>query len=156
MTINLGLLYQRFHVVLEGYNDANWNNLLDGSKETSGYIFNIARGVVSWKSKKQTILAQSTIEFEIIALVTASEEASWLKRLLSEIPVWEKPMSAVLIHCDSTMAIAKIENHYYNGKRRKIRRKHNTIRDCISKGAVRVDHVRTDDIFGRSFDERIS
>lgn len=54
-------------------------------------------------------------------------------------------MSVVLIHYDSTTAIAKIENRYYNGKRRHIRRKHDIVRDCVSKGDVRVDHVRTDE-----------
>jgi hypothetical protein len=85
------------------------------------------------------------MESEMIALATASEEASWLRCLLSEIPLWEKPMPAVLIHCDSTAAIAKIENRFYNGKKRQIRRKHSTVREMITKGAVRVDHVRTDD-----------
>ena len=80
----------------------------------------------------------------MIALATASEEASWLRCLLAEIPLWEKLMPVVLIHCDSTMTTAKIENHYYNGEKLQIRRKHNTIRDYISKGAVRVNHVRTD------------
>ena len=51
----------------------------------------------------------------------------------------------MLIHCDSTAAIAKIKNRYYNGKRRQIRRKHSTIRECISNGAVRVDFVRTNE-----------
>ncbi|GAU27591.1 hypothetical protein TSUD_271320 [Trifolium subterraneum] len=87
----------------------------------------------------------STMESEMIALATASEEASWLRCLLSEIPLWEKPMPAVLIHCDSTAAIAKIENRFYNGKRRQIRRKHSTVRELITTGAVRVDHVRTND-----------
>lgn len=54
-------------------------------------------------------------------------------------------MSVVLIHCDSTTTIAKIENCYYNGKIHQIRRKHNTIRHCIFKGAVRVDRVRTNE-----------
>jgi len=81
----------------------------------------------------------------MIALATASEEASWLRSLLAEIPLWEKPLPTVLIHCDSTAAIAKIKNRYYNGKRRQIRRKHSTIRECISKGAVRVDFVRTNE-----------
>ncbi|KAI5388393.1 hypothetical protein KIW84_074186 [Lathyrus oleraceus] len=116
-------------------------------KATSGYVFNIARGVVTWKSKKRAILAQSTMESEMIALAIASEEANWLRCLLAEIPLWEKPMSIVLIHCDNTTAIAKIENRYYNGKKRQIRRKHNTVRDCISKGVVRVDHVCTDKNF---------
>jgi hypothetical protein len=66
-------------------------------------------------------------------LEKTSEEASWLRSLLAEIPLWEKPLPAVLIHCDSTAAIAKIKNRYYNGKRRQIRRKHSTIRECISK-----------------------
>lgn len=144
-TINLGLHYKRFPAVLEGYNDADWNTLSDDSKATSGYIFSIAGGAVSWKSKKQTILAQSTMESEMIALATASEEASWLRSLLAEIPLWERPIPAVLIHCDSTTTIAKIENRYYNGKKRQIRRKHNTVRELLSTGAVRVDHVRTDD-----------
>ena len=78
-------------------------------------------------------------------LEKSSEEASWLRSLLAEIPLWEKPLPAVLIHCDSTAAIAKIKNRYYNGKRRQIRRKHSTIRECISNGAVRVDFVRTNE-----------
>ncbi|GKG49856.1 hypothetical protein Tco_0518630, partial [Tanacetum coccineum] len=41
---------------------------------------------------------------------TASEEASWLRCLLAEIPLWEKSIPAVLIHCDSTAAIAKVQN----------------------------------------------
>ncbi|XP_040867755.1 secreted RxLR effector protein 161-like [Glycine max] len=117
-TINLGLHYKRFLVVLEGYSDADWNTLSDDSKATSGYIFSIAGGTVSWKSKKQTILAQSTMESEMIALATASEEASWLRSLHAKISLWERPIPAVLIHCDSTAAIAKIENHYYNDKKR--------------------------------------
>ncbi|KAL0556203.1 hypothetical protein IC582_004713 [Cucumis melo] len=56
-TQNLGLHYNNFSTVLEGYNDVDWNSLSDDSNATSGYIFNIAEGVVAWKSKKQTILA---------------------------------------------------------------------------------------------------
>ncbi|CAJ2630366.1 unnamed protein product, partial [Trifolium pratense] len=48
-------VYSLFPAVLEGYSDADWNTLSDDSKATSGFIFNIAGGAVSWKSKKQTI-----------------------------------------------------------------------------------------------------
>ncbi|KAA0048785.1 Retrovirus-related Pol polyprotein from transposon TNT 1-94 [Cucumis melo var. makuwa] len=57
-TQNLGLHYNKFPAVLEGYNDADWSSLLDDSKATSGYIFNIVGGAVAWKSKKQILLAQ--------------------------------------------------------------------------------------------------
>jgi len=51
-TMTLGMHYQRYHAVLEGYNDADWNTLSNDSKATNGYIFSIAGGAVSWKSKK--------------------------------------------------------------------------------------------------------
>ncbi|XP_073222474.1 uncharacterized protein [Cicer arietinum] len=57
----------------KGYIDADWNTLPDDSKATNGYVFSIAGGDVSWKSKKHTILVQSTMESEMIVLATASE-----------------------------------------------------------------------------------
>lgn len=119
-TINLGLHYCRFSTFLEGYSDVDWNNLSIDSKETSSYIFNIVGGVVSWKSKKQTILAESTMKEELIALDLASEEASWLRNLLAEFLLWERPVMSVLIHCDSIVVIDKVKNHYFKCKKRHI------------------------------------
>ena len=93
---------------------------------------------------------------EIIALATASEEAGWLRSLLAEIPLWEKPLADVLIHCDSTASIAKIKNCYYNGKRRQIHRKHNTVRDYIKIGVVRVDHIRSNDHLADPLTKRLA
>ena len=67
------------------------------------------------------------MEAELIALVSASEEANWLRDLLYEIPLWEKLIPPILIHCDSIAAIGKVKNHYYNGKSRPIRRKHSIV-----------------------------
>ncbi|GJZ27385.1 hypothetical protein Tco_0571638, partial [Tanacetum coccineum] len=60
-TMNLRLHYNKFSCVLEGYNDADPNTLSDDSKATNDYIFSLAGGAVSWKSKKQTNLSQSSI-----------------------------------------------------------------------------------------------
>lgn len=62
--MNLGLHYKRDPHILEGYSYVDWNTLLDESNVTSGYIISIDSGVVSWKSKKQTISSQSTMELE--------------------------------------------------------------------------------------------
>ena len=82
-TMNLGLHYQKFPLVLEGYNDADWNTISDDSKVISGYIFSIVDGSISLKYKKQTILAQSTMEAEVITLASDNEEEGWLRNLLS-------------------------------------------------------------------------
>ena len=135
----------RYPAVLEGYSDASWNTLSSDSLSTTGYVFTIGGGAISWKSKKQQIIAKSTMEVELIALSLASEEAGWLRDLLSEIPMWEKPISPVLIHCNGTATIGRVCNKYYNGKSRSIRRKHSTVRSYINNGTINVDYISTND-----------
>ena len=72
------------------------------------------------KYKKQTILAQSKMEAKVIALASINEEEGWLKNLLSDTILWEKPITIVLIHYNSTLSIAKVPNQHYNGKRGQI------------------------------------
>ncbi|KAF3643063.1 Linoleate 13S-lipoxygenase 2-1, chloroplastic [Capsicum annuum] len=52
------------------------------SLSTTGYIFTLGGGAICWKSKNQTIIANSTMKAELIALTSASEEANWLRDLL--------------------------------------------------------------------------
>ncbi|KAA0058473.1 retrotransposon protein, putative, Ty1-copia subclass [Cucumis melo var. makuwa] len=74
-TENYGLHYIRYPAVLESYSDANWISGTKNSKSTSGYIFTLGGGAVSWKSSKQTCIARSTMESEFITLDKAGEEA---------------------------------------------------------------------------------
>lgn len=76
-------------------------------KAISDYIFNIIGGVSSWRSNKQTLLAQSVIEYEMITLPSTSEEVSLSRCLLAEIPLWEKPIPIMLIHCNSNKYYCK-------------------------------------------------
>ena len=99
--MNYGLHYRKYPTVLEGYCDANWISDTKDSKSTSGYVFTIGGGAVSWKSTKQTCIARSTMESEFIALDKIAEEVEWLQNFLEDIPSWTKPVPAVLIHCDS-------------------------------------------------------
>ena len=135
-TKNYGLFYKKYPAMIEGFSDVDWNTLSSDSLSTISYIFTLDSGAICWKSKKQTIIANSTMEAELIALDSASEEANWLRDLLYEIPLWEKPIPPILIHCDSTAAIGRVKNHYYNGKSKPIRRKHSTVQSYLSSGII--------------------
>ncbi len=67
-----------------GYSEADWAGCLKTRKSTSGKVFLIAVGAVSWKSKKQTCVATSTCEAEYVAMCLAAKEVVWSLRLLSE------------------------------------------------------------------------
>ncbi|CAA7023934.1 unnamed protein product [Microthlaspi erraticum] len=144
-TKSYGLHYGKEPAVLEGYSDANWISDSKNSKSTSGYVFTLGGAAISWKSSKQTLLARSTMESEFIALDKAAEEAEWLRNFLEDIPMWEKPVPALRVHCDSQSAIARALNTLYNGKSRHIRRRHKTIRHLITTGVISVDYIKSAD-----------
>ncbi|GJV19018.1 NB-ARC domains-containing protein [Tanacetum coccineum] len=89
-----GLYYDKHHVVIKGYSDANWISDIKDSRSTSGYVFTLGGAAISWKSSKQTVIAKSTMESEFIALDKCGEEAEWLRRFVEDIPRWPKPNQA--------------------------------------------------------------
>ena len=155
-TQSYGLNFGRYPAVLEGYSDANWISDSKNSKSTSGYVFTLGGAAVSWKSSKQTLLARSTMESEFIALDKAAEEAEWLRNFLEDVPMWEKPVPAICVHCDSQSAIARALNSMYNGKSRHIRRRHKTIRQLLSNGIISIDYIKSGDNLADPFTKGLS
>ena len=62
--------------MIKAFSNADWNTLSGDSLSTTSYIFTLSSGAICWKSKKQTIIANLTMEAELIALVSTSEEAN--------------------------------------------------------------------------------
>jgi hypothetical protein len=67
-----------------GYVDYDFAGDLDKKRSTSGYVFTLAGGSISWMSKLQNIVALSTKEAEYVAASHACKEAVWLKGLFGE------------------------------------------------------------------------
>ena len=68
---------------LSGFSDANHAPASETEfRSTSGYVMYVLFCLVSWKSKLQSVTAQSTHEAELIALSLASNEAVWIRDLL--------------------------------------------------------------------------
>ena len=99
--------YSKYPAVLDIYGDTNWISDTKDSKSTSGYLFTLGGGAVSWKSSKKTCIARSTMESEFIALDKAGEEGEWLCHFLEDIPIWPQPVPDFYIHCDSQLAIGR-------------------------------------------------
>ncbi|GJU02551.1 zinc finger, CCHC-type containing protein [Tanacetum coccineum] len=74
-TKDYGLSYVGYPSVLEGYSDASWINHVEDSSSTSGWVFLLGGGAISWASKKQTCITSSTMESEFVALAAAVARA---------------------------------------------------------------------------------
>ncbi|GJU60052.1 zinc finger, CCHC-type containing protein [Tanacetum coccineum] len=96
-TMNYGLSYIGYPSMLEGYSDASWINHVEDLSSTSGWVFLLGGGAISWASKKQTCITGSTMKSEFVALVAAGKEAEWLRNLIHEILIWPKPIALIYI-----------------------------------------------------------
>ncbi len=149
-TLNYGLIFVAADdFVLKGYSDADWAGDVGERKSTSGYVFRLGNASISWKSKKQTVVALSTTEAEYIALCAATQEAVWLRRLLKDIHM--EQVGSTLILEDNTGAIALSKNAKGHERSKHIDIKFHYTREAVSKGIVHVSHCPTDSMLADVF-----
>lgn len=72
-------------LIIKGYSDSDWAGDHATRKSSSGFIFMLNGGLVSWCSKRQATVALSSTEAEYVALTFAAKEATWLRLLLIDI-----------------------------------------------------------------------
>ncbi|GKB01805.1 zinc finger, CCHC-type containing protein [Tanacetum coccineum] len=90
-TMDYGLTYSGYPSVIEGYSDSSWINNMEDHSSTSGWVFLLGGGAISWTSKKQTCITSSTMESEFVVLAAAGNEAEWLRNLVYETPPPNSP-----------------------------------------------------------------
>jgi len=78
----------------------NWANDPADRKSITAYIFVSSGAAISWFSKKQRIVALSSVEAEYIALSFACQEAIWLRELRNEINK-TCDNKTIIMKCDS-------------------------------------------------------
>eukprot|EP00253_Pinus_taeda_P031723 PITA_31723 len=109
-------------------------------RSTSGYVFNLFGGTVSWMSKKQSVVALSNTEVEYMAATHASKEAVWLQRLCSSMGLVQ---GAIRIDCDSQSAILLAKNLAYHLKTKHVDVHYHFVRDMIEDKKVLLINVDT-------------
>ena len=155
-TFNFGLLYNATNPTdLIGYSDADWAGDVDDRKSTSGYVFQICGGAVSWRSKKQSCVALSTAEAEYMALASATQEAIWMKHLINDLhtEILEKP---VCIHEDNQSTICIAKNHQYHGRSKHIDIKYHFTRDQVISGNIELNYCKSEDMVADLFTKPLS
>ena len=124
--------------ILYGYSDANWAGDLDGRRSTTGNLFLVASGPVSWLSKKQATVALSTTEAEYIALSSATQEAVWLRRLLHDVGV--KETGPTMIAEDNQGTIALTKNPVSHSRTKHIDMRHHYICEAVGENIIAVEY----------------
>jgi hypothetical protein len=139
-----GLLYTSHgNLQVECYTDADWAGSLDDRRSTSGYCTFVGGNLVTWRSKKQNVVARSTAEAEFRAMAHGVCELLWLKILLMELGLFkEKPM---LLYCDNKAAINIAHNPVQHGRTKHIEIDRHFIKEKLDLGIISMPHVSSSD-----------
>ena len=88
-----------------GYSDSDFGSCSDDRKSTSGYIFMLAGGAISWKSVKESLIASLTMYVEFIACYGASSQVVWLTNLILELQVVDSISRPIVIYYDNNAVV---------------------------------------------------
>ena len=123
------------------FTDASWGGDLDDRKSTGGMVAKVNGCAISWKSKKQSVVAKSSTEAEYIATGEAVKEALWLRQLASELSY--TPTRGTLLYGNNETAIALAKNNILHNRTKHIDIRHHFMRDHIRAGEIDLQWTST-------------
>ena len=85
-TIDFGIWYSKVSgFKLFGFTDSDWASCIDDRRSTSGYVFTLGSGAISWSSKKQDTVALSSSEAEYAAITSSACQSCLVKKIVSRL-----------------------------------------------------------------------
>jgi hypothetical protein len=118
-------------------------NCIDTSHSISGYCFSLGSGAISWSSKKQRIMADSSCYAEYIALHEASHEKLFLCQLLDGLSFL--PKEPTPLHCNNNAAFCLAEDQTGHPSVKHIRVKFHSIWQLVEEEEIKVTCVQSAD-----------
>ncbi|OIT22478.1 retrovirus-related pol polyprotein from transposon tnt 1-94, partial [Nicotiana attenuata] len=102
-------------------------------------------GAISWRSIKQSCVADSTMEAEYVAASEAAKEAIWLGNFLKELNIVPSVQAPIVLYCDNNGAVANSKEPRSHKRSKHIEHKYYLIRDGTQRGDARVLKIALED-----------
>ena len=142
-TKGLMLVYERSdNLEIVGYADADYASN-SKEKSTSGYVFMLANGAISWRSRKQTVTTSSTMYAEFVACYEATGQVSWLKKFVPGLRVVDSIKRPLKLYCDNEPAVFYSYNNKSSEAAKHIDIKYYVVKDRVQDHTIDLEHIST-------------
>ncbi|RVW23075.1 hypothetical protein VitviT2T_005480 [Vitis vinifera] len=139
------LMYRRTsNLEVVGYSDSDFAGCVDSRKSTSGYIFILAGGAISWRSVKQTMTATSTMEAEFISCFETTSHGVWLTSFIFGLRVMDSISRSLSIYCDNSVVVFMAKNNKTGSRSKHIDIKYLAISERVKEKKVVIEHISTE------------
>jgi hypothetical protein len=130
-------------LTLQAYSDADWARDPTDRHSTTGYCFLFSDSFISWRNKKQFVVARSSTEAEYRVLADTTVELLWLRWLLQDQGL--DCSTAVPIHCDNRSAIQIAHNDFFHERTKHIEIDCHFVRHRLLQGTLQLRLVSSQD-----------
>uniref|UniRef100_A0A2N9IIQ2 Protein kinase domain-containing protein n=1 Tax=Fagus sylvatica TaxID=28930 RepID=A0A2N9IIQ2_FAGSY len=139
-----GLMFSKHgHLEVEEYIDADWVGSITDWKFTSGYFTFVGGNLVTWRSKKQNVVARSSAEAEYRAMLHGVCELLWLRILMGELGFnLEKPVN---LYCDNKASISIAHNPVQHDRTKHVEVDRHFIKEKLTNEIISVPFVKYED-----------
>lgn len=128
---------------LIGYADADYAMSNPDKKSTTGYAVTFQGNLICWKSKKQTVVAQSTTEAEFIAINVCAKQVRWMKNLLVDMKI---PVGVPVIKNDNSGAVIISKELRLSENSKHIEIRYQYLRDIVARNQLNIEDISTNDM----------
>lgn len=124
--------------------DADWAGDRSTRRSTTGYIFTLAGGAISWRSLLQPTVALSSTEAEYRAVTEAGQELVWLREMMTQFKF--KVVSPTVLSSDNMGAIHLTSKSIFHSRTKHIEIQHHWIREVVNSGKLTIKHCPSEDM----------
>jgi len=141
-TSNVALCFGGSRFVFLGYVDSDFAGDIEKRRSTTGYVFTLVGGAVSWLSKLQDVVALSTTEAEYMAATEACKKAIWIQRLMEELG---QKKQKIVVYCDSQSALHIARNPAFHSRTKHIGLRYHFVREVVKEASVYMQKIHTNE-----------
>lgn len=143
-TVKLGLKIEKSpSSVVSAFSDADWAGYLDDRRSTGGFAVFLGSNLISRNARKQATVSRSSTEAEYKALVNATAEVMWVRKLLEELGIPHPKPSQ--LWCDNIGATYLSVNPVFHARTKHIEVDYHFVREQVAQKKLEIRFVSSQD-----------